>query len=53
MSEKLFLPKSQHEKIATVFKRFTKAIDNDFKQKEKSYSQWLDKASHGASVVPP
>ncbi len=45
MSEKLFLPKSQHEKISTVFKRFTKALDNDFKQKEKTLSSWLEKAS--------
>lgn len=47
MSEKLFLPKAQHEKIASMFKRFTKAIDADLKQKEKALSQVL---SRGDSV---
>ena len=45
MSEKLFLPKTQHEKIANVFMRFQKALDQDFKQKEKSYSQCMDKVN--------
>lgn len=44
MSEKLFLPKTQHEKIAAMFKRFTKAIETDLKQKEKALATALAKA---------
>jgi hypothetical protein len=30
MSEKLFVPKSEHQHIEKVFKRFQKSIENEF-----------------------
>jgi hypothetical protein len=37
MSEKLFLPKSEHENIKRVFKRFQKSLENDFEAKDKAF----------------
>jgi hypothetical protein len=37
MSEKLFLPKSEHENIKRVFRKFKKDLENDFDQKDKLF----------------
>ena len=37
MSEKLFLPKSEHENIRRVFKRFQKSLDQDFDAKDRAF----------------
>lgn len=37
MSEKLFLPKSEHQHIKKVFDRFQKSLETEFTQKEKVF----------------
>jgi len=37
MSEQLFLPKSEHENIKRVFRRFQKSIDHEFDVKDKAF----------------
>jgi hypothetical protein len=41
MSENLFLPKSEHENIKRVFKRFQKSIEQEF-EKDRAFQVYMD-----------
>jgi hypothetical protein len=41
MSENLFLPKSEHENIKKVFKRFQKSIEQEF-EKDRAFQVYMD-----------
>jgi len=42
MSEKLFVPKSEHDHIKDVFNKFKKSLETEFTQKEKVFQQYID-----------